>query len=84
MRDDFPLVVEILLVITTLGIGALFTGAFMNLVARVTRPRDEDDWGGAGIDDKVVRRYGPPTLRIGAWMLLVTLPLLIVAMWMTD
>ena len=80
----FPLIVDVLLVITTLGLGALVTGAYMNLQARLSRPRAENERGLAAIHDRVTRRTGPLTWRIGGWTVLATTPLLLLALSLTD
>ena len=64
-------------VLWALGAGMVFSGLFMNAVGRTTSPRPSEDRGFGGIHDKVVRRTGPMTWRIGLGILLMATPLLV-------
>ena len=80
--QDFPLVVQVLGFVLTVGLGLLATGGLLNLVSLLP-PRPEWDKGLGGIHDQVARRFGPPTLRIGAVATVVATPLLGLAIWLT-
>lgn len=61
----------------TLGLGLLFTGAIQNAVSRLTPPRPENDMSVGGITDRVARRAGPVNLRVGAVVVVLTTPFLV-------
>lgn len=62
----------------TIGLGLVASGALQNAVARITPPRPDDDRSLGGIHDRVVRRAGPPTWRIGLAILVIATPPLVV------
>ncbi len=64
------------------GAGLVVTGTLLNLLGKLP-PRPDRDGSLGGIHDRVARRCGPPTSRIGLALLGVATPLLALALWLS-
>jgi hypothetical protein len=74
MKNDYSMVVRILLTAWVVGAGLAVAGGLMNLAGRLPR-RPDSDKGLGGIHDRTARRFGPPTWRIGIGLMIVASPL---------
>lgn len=82
MNEKLTVSVRAAAFLWAVGAGLVATGGVLNLLAKLP-PRPDSDRSLGGIHDRVARRYGPPTWRIGLALLVVAMPLLALAVWLS-